>query len=297
MKSKLSLKNLAKRGLLVNFIFLLSFFISGCTISTEPTYLKEDIPKAVQDICKNEYKIGVKAKLVGSTLWVYLPLEDLLIKSDKPERYIEKFAIEENKSEFKERVFSIEYQIKAIPEEEKFQEYRYNKDALDKINDIWKVLRRVLFSMERTKRSEPNFFCIVAADIKNAFEVKEIFYYLDFKKVSYGFISWNEYQHRTINETVVLPSIIGDEEGLHLEYKDINMEEFIAAQIKNRIKLKFQKPEVDKNADIDKEILKIITYTINIYGFKDFQGVESYNLLSKNRIILNSKAVLAGPTE
>jgi len=52
------------------------------------------------------------------------------------------------------------------------------------------------------------------------------------------------------------------------------LEEFIADQIQNRIKLKFQKPEVPANADIDKEVLKIVNYTLAAYQFK--------NLLSWN---------------
>lgn len=295
MRSRLSLKNLVKRAL--RKLVVLSCLICGCTYSTSPTYLKENIPGAIQDICKSEYRFDVKATLAGSTLWIYFAVEDLLEKTDKPKKYSEKFEIGANKSGVKNGSLTIEYSIKPIPDKEKSDDYKYNKKVQEQQNNIWKALRRVLFSMETTKRSEPKFFCLVTADIKNGFEIKQIFYYLDLKKFSYGFISSEEYLHRIAEELDISPLIIGDKEGLHLEYRDFSLEEFVVMQIEQRIKFKFQKPEVDKNADIDKEVMKVAQYTLKTYGFKDFSEIELYNLLTKNRIIFNKAAVLAGSSE
>ncbi len=276
---------------------LLIILLCGCTSSTTPTYIQENIDTAVKDVCKKEYRIDVVTKLVGSTLWIYLPLEDIFEKSEKPEKYVERFEIKDNREDFQGGTLDLEYLIRPIADQEKTNELKYNKSALDKVNDVWKVVRRVLFSMERLKGNEPQFFVMVTADIKNGFEIKEISYIEDLKKVSYEFISWGEYQHRTIQDTAISPAIVGDKEGLHLDYQDITMQNFIAAQIRQRIKLKFQKPEVDKSADIDKEILKIVVYTLKTYSFKDFSSVELNNLLTNNKIILNQAAVWARPTE
>jgi hypothetical protein len=294
MKSRPYLKNSVRTGLNLLVIICL---ISGCTSSTAPTYLKEDIQDALQNICKNEYKIDLKATLVGSTLWIYLPVEGMFEKSDKPEKYSEKFAIDNDEAKFNEGVLKVEYMVRDVPENEKLQEYKYNKDAMDKIGNVWKSLRRVVFSMGHSKDNLPKFFCLVTADIKNGFEMREVSYYLDLKKVSYELISWSEYQHRVISSTGISPAIIGDKEGRHLIYSDISMEEFLASQIQQRIKLKFQKPEVDKNSDIDKEILKIAVYTLKTYGFTDFSSVELNNLLTKNKTVLNQAALLAKPME
>lgn len=278
-------------------ILFITCLIAGCASSITPTYTKEEITTAIQDIVKSEYKLDVKTKLVGETLWIYLPVEDLIVKSDKPEKYIERFTIEQNKSEFKDDSLKLEYLIKMVPEKEMYQEYKYNKDVLAKTNHIWTVLRRVIFSMERSKKDEPKFYYLITADIKNGFEIKELSYYLDLKKVSYEFISFGEYQHRSIQDVNIAPEIVGDKEGIHINYKDVSLEDFILDQIKHRIKLKFQKPEVDKNADIDKEIIKVIVYTIKTYGFRDFSEVELNNLLTQNKIILNQAAVWARPME
>jgi hypothetical protein len=288
---------LVKYGLPFNLIIISLFIIPGCTYSTTPTYLKENIDQAIQDICKNEYSVDVKVKLVGSTLWIYLPLENMIVKSSKPQKYTEKFAIEENKDELRDGVLKVDYLIKAIPEQEKYEDIEYNKSALDKMNNAWKALRRVLFSLKQFKKGNPEFCCFVTADILNGFEVREILYIQDLKKVSYEFISWGEYHHRDIQESLVSDKILGDREGAHLDYRDITMEEFITKQIKHRIKLKFQKPEVEKTVDFDKEILKIIVYTLKTYGYKDFSSVELSNLLTNNTITLSQAAIWARPIE
>lgn len=288
-------KNSVNRGLLFS-IFIIAF-LTGCSFSTRPTFLKENIPDAIQDILKKEYKIDIKARLVGETLWIYMPVENLLEKADKPEKYFERFIVKQNKSRLQVDSLNIEYWINAAPETEKKQDIKYNKDILEKINNVWTVVRRVLFSMERTNTPEPKFICLIVADIKNGIVIKEITYYLDLKKVSYNFISMGEYQHRVIQDVEYAPEVIGDKEGLSLKYTDITLDDFLTEQIRCRIRLKFQKPEVDKNADIDKEIAKIVVYTIKTYGFKDFSEVELNNLDTNNKVILNRAAVWARSTD
>lgn len=294
-KLRLSLKNLARTGF---SLFIIISHLLGCYSSPTPSFLQEDIDKVIRDICWTEYKTEVKVKLSGQTLWVYLPLEDIIEKSDKPQEYVERFVIEQNKSLFNNGQLRLGYLIKPVPEQEKHQEtIKYSDDALKKINGVWGVIRRVLFSMKLSKEKEPKFICVVTADIKNGFIIQDTAYYPDLKKVSYGFISPGEFQHRAVQNTEVFPRIIADKDGYHLNYREISMEEFLAWQIQHRIKLKFQKPEVEKNADIDKEILKIIIYTLKTYGFKDFSEVELNNLLTNNKISLNRRAVLERPSE
>jgi hypothetical protein len=294
MKLRLSLKNLARRVL---NLCIIACLIGGCSSSTAPTYQKKDIEKSIQDICKNEYKLDVKVKLVGSTLWIYVPIEGLIEKSNKPEKFTEKFNIEQNKGEFANGNFKFNYSIKPIPEQVKFQDFKYNKKALENINNVWKVLRRVIFSMQCAKGEEPEFYSLIFADMNMGIQIKELSYYLDLKKVSYGYISWEEYQHRSILDQDLAPEAIQDREGLHINYKDITLKDFVLAQIQHRIKLKFQKPEVDKNVDIDKEILKIIEYTLKTYNFKGFSEVELNNLLTNSRVILNQAAIWEKPIE
>jgi hypothetical protein len=294
-KSKLSSKSLARAGLKLIPLIL---FLSACTSSTTPSFVKEDISRAVKDICKKEYHLDIITNLTGRTFWVYMPLENIVTKPPQPEKYIERFLVEEKRNRFDENVLRINYLIKPIPETEKQQEMSLDKSINTKIFNILQVIRRVLFSIDnRQTKNNPVFFCIVTADTANGFELRQIFHLLDLKKISYGFISQTEYQHRIVQETEVSGQIIGDKEGRHLTYSDVTLEDFLAGQIQGRIRMKFQKPEVEKNTDIDREIVKIVSLTLNTYAFKDFALVEMSNLDSGAKVILNQAAIFSAPKE
>jgi len=271
----------------------LILFLSSCTSSTAPSFSREDIPAKVKAISKKEYKLDLSARLIGSTLWVYLPLEDIISKPAQPEKYIERFLLEDQKNSLNEKILKVNYLVKPTAEKEKQQDVSIDKSVNEKIFNVLQVIRRALFSMDNSGKDQPLFFCIVTADIKNGLEIKQIFHLMDLKKLSYGLISQTEYQHRIIQDTAISAQIIGDKEGNRLDYREITLEDFIADQIQSRIKLKFQKPEVEKNTDIDKEVLKIIGYTLNAYGFKDFTLAEITNLASGAKTVLNQTAILA----
>ena len=294
MKSKPSSKSLVKTALKI-LPFIL--FLSACSSSTSPSFLKEDITQAIKDIYKKEYKLDVSTRLIGSTLWVYMPLEDIISKPSKPEKYIERFLLEDKKSSLDEKILKVNYLIRPTTEKEQQQEMTIDKSVNEKIFNLLQVIRRVLFSIDNSKKDQPLIFCIITADIKNGFEIKQIFHLMDLKKISYGLISQTEYLHRVVQNTGVSLQIIGDKEGNHLDYRNITLEEFIADQIQSRIRLKFRKPEVESNADIDKEVLKIIAYTMNTYGYKDFTLVELSNEVTGVKTILNQTAIFANPKE
>lgn len=56
------------------FAVALSFFVSGCS----ETYPKGKVGESIVKICKDEYKIDVKAETIGKTIVIYLPLENLM---------------------------------------------------------------------------------------------------------------------------------------------------------------------------------------------------------------------------
>jgi len=53
---------------------LTAFLFSGCG----PSYPKENLEKEIVKLCKNEYKIDIKSKVLGKTLAVFIPLKSLL---------------------------------------------------------------------------------------------------------------------------------------------------------------------------------------------------------------------------
>lgn len=297
MKSRLSSKKLARAARNSFLFFTSAILIFGCSSSTKPSFANKDIEQAVQDICLKESQIGVKTKLMGSTFWAYLPLEGMLVKDDKPKKYTVKFVVEQLICRLNEKKLEVYYLIKSVPPKEETQEYKYDKKALDKMYNTLAAIRRVVFSLDHSKEEEPRFYCMVTADIRDGFEIQEVSHYLDLKKLTYGLLSSTEYQHRTPQEIKSDPKIIGDKTGSHILYKDITLTEFITQQIEHRIKLKFEKAEMEKKADMDKEILKLVVYTVKTYDFKDFDEVVLYNLATNNKVVLNRAAVFATPSD
>ena len=294
MKSKLFSKSLVKTGLK---ILPLIFFLSACNSSVTPSFVKEDITSAVTDICKKEYQLNLVTKLVGQTLWVYMPLTDIVTKLPKPEKYTERFSVEDNKNSLSDGILKINYSIKPVEDKEITQDMSLDKKVNEKIFNVLQVIRRVLFSTDNSKINNPLFFCIVTADIKNGFLIKQTFHLSDLKKFSYGLISQTEYQHRIVQDTLVSALIVDDSEGIYMDYQNITLEDFITSQIQNRIRIKFQKPEVERNVDIDKEVLKIVTYTTNTYGFQNFNLLEMNNLVEAKKAIFNRTALSGTPKD
>jgi hypothetical protein len=296
-RSRLFSKNSARAAR--NSLILLTgaLLIFGCSSSTKPSFSKQDIEQAIHDICLKESKIDVKTKLIGSTFWLYLPIEGMLAKDDRPKKYTVRYVVEQLVVRLTERKLRVYYLIKTIKPKEVSQEFKYSKQALDKMYAAMLALRRVIFSLDNSREKEPQFYCMVTADIKDGFEIQEISYCLDLKKLTYGLISSTEYQHRTPQSAKEDPGIIGDKDGNHILYKDITMADFIVAQIEHRIRMKFMKGEFDKGSDIDRKILKLAVYTIKAYEFKDFDEVELYNLATNNKTTLNRAAIYATAAE
>jgi hypothetical protein len=288
MKSKRSSRNLA-RAALNKFLFgVLCLNLCGCFFSAgKSTYTTQTISKALQDLALAEYKMEISARVVGSTFWVYMPVTDLFIKNPKPEKYPEKFKILKNVGAFKAASFIGEYNIKPVAITDKTQEYKINKEISERIGTLWKLIRRVCFSIEPAQRDDIKFVVMIIGDVKNGFEVKQIFYMRDLKKASYNLMSIWEFQHRVIQDSLVSPLVIGDKTGRHLEYRDLTLPEFVAQQIEYRVSLKFQKPEVEQNADIGREIARIITETLRMYELTGVEEVEFKNLGENATIKLN----------
>ena len=292
-RSRRSSRNSARRGL-CNFccgLLALLVILCGCSVCGTFTYCKTNLAVSIPEILKKEYKTDSVARLVGQTLWVYLPVENMIEAPEKPQKYIEKFDVKRNRSRFVGPILRSEFYVKPVPAREKIQETAISKQAMDTISNAWKVIRRVVFSMHPREREEVKFFVLVISDIKLGYEIREYFYYQDLSKVSYGLISVGEYQHRVVQESGGGKGIVGDVLGTHLEYTDMTLRDFVTRQIQHRVGLKFQKPEVEPGIDIDKEMQKVVADTLRIYGIKDFERAELNNLVSQQRSLLENRDV------
>ena len=295
MKSRPSSKSLARTAL--SLLFTASL-LAGCSSPPLASYSKEYVQNAIHNAAAQEYRIDCRARFAGDTLWIYLPVEDIFIPAKgKPQKNLELFTVDYCKANYAAKglddTITLEYLVKPVHEKQiSNPPYQYNKEVSERISKLSKVALRVLHDTGYSQQEKVRFLCMVVADIKNGFEIKEIMYYPDLKKLSYGIMDSYEYTHRTIQDYNVAPQqIIGDRKGMHLDWKEITMREFILKQIEQRVRLKFRKPEVKQDKDIDKEIVATAIYTIRNYNFRNFDRMEFDNLLSNTKIVLTRKQV------
>ncbi len=286
MRLKLYSRNLARLVLLFSFLGLV--LLNGCQNSIEPTYKEDQIPQIVKKICKDEYSLDVTTKRVGSTLWIYAPLQKILHKE---------FGQSEDKI--------------------------FDDDMAEKLRNILTTVGRVLISSDNS----PEFYALLASDVNLGIDYAMIGSALDIKKSYSGFIAWPEANKRYVIQFNLEPMAIDDYKGSHLKPIDIKMPDFLALQIAQRISgffqsegnknnFKVEKVEgrfnsgafifdysitqtgnLENKTDIKKEILKTIAYCVKTYDFRDFFSIELTDLATKDKIILNQAAILDKSTE
>lgn len=219
-----SSKNLSTLYLLLSTLF----FLSGCG----PTYPKEKITQGIIDLCKKEYKVTVDVKTIGNTVAVYLPVDNLF-----------------------DAVLNLDTK------------------ASKKINDVILGVSRVTLSTD----AKFDFYVVIAQDPRmSEIEIVYIRYVNDVKRFLLGDISRDEYSKRAVivlktppqaERERVLKNLfsklnIESSEDIIKEYveaeqnvygigeisywnekfflKEIDISEFLANQIEERIKLEFR---------------------------------------------------------
>lgn len=262
--------------------------LSGCANPSEPTYKEKDIPYLVKKICKEEYNLEVSTKRTLTTLWIYAPLSKIL---------------------------HADYGIKA--------DKIFDEEMVNKLRNILTTVGRVLISSDNT----PEFFALLASDIKLGLDYTLIGCVLDIKKSYAGFIPETEANHRYVIRFKVNPEAINDTTGVHLKAYDIKLPDFLAEQISQRIGSHFQGEDrkkyfqveksegkfsdgiftfayainqiaqPDKKIDIKKEALDIITYCLKTYEFKEFLMLEVTDLNTADKLVLSKAAIWERPID
>lgn len=243
-------------------ILVYSICIFGLLSGCGPTYPKEKVQEGIVNLCNKEYKVTVDTKIVGNTVAVYLPVENLF-----------------------DAVLNLDTK------------------ASKKINDVILGVSRVSLSTD----AKFDFYVVIAQDPKTPeVEIVYIRYVDDIKRFLLGDISREQYSSRAVImlktppqaerervlkdlfsklniedsdeiikgylETEQDVSAIGEISYWHNKFfiKEINISEFLASQIEERIKMEFR-----VNRDLNKW-----------YEFKSCGGkfVKGQN---RNRFVFN----------
>jgi hypothetical protein len=62
-------------------LLILLPFINSCSTSEITSAFSANLPQDIVTVCKKEYKIDIEAEILGNTLYVYLPLDDIILST------------------------------------------------------------------------------------------------------------------------------------------------------------------------------------------------------------------------
>ncbi len=287
------------------FLVFLSFYLCGCFKfgTKEPVNLSQAQEKLIQ-IAKDEFHYDIVTKRVGKTIWVYLPIKYPLVEakaanentpnSNQP---TESLSLRFIDARFNEKNFEIEYDIATTKTYSKSLGYTsgYSQEYLKAQQNILSAIQRSFLDLDplHAKESLPQFIVFVIADVVRGIEIVHTVYFDDLKKglSLIAALSQEEFTKRFVYEVRGDNKIKEDLEGKHIEYREINLSEFLAKQIVQRITYKYQSSAFSPSEDTKKEILKQAADVIDAYNFSDFEGVKITDLNTKTTETIQKPAL------
>jgi hypothetical protein len=263
-------------------IIILLFFLAGCGGGHEKVKFSVTTSAALQkfEVLSKEAGYSPVFKLTGSTLWVYMPLEEPLMNIQAGES-----SAVASKSPGAAKMSLVYYDVKfnagefnIVYDDEMRRTYpsninyktSYRESYQQKQQSILNFILRAFYDAK-----EPEFIVLVFADIVNGMEAKTIFYFDDMRKASSmpPALSTDEYAKRFITEVNGEKGAIGDKEGRHLDWKPLSWPDFLTRQIKHRIAFKFQQSTFPPSQETRQELAQICLDAIKAYDFKDYKAI------------------------
>ena len=278
-KSKRYLKNSVKLVLL----FSLLFSFSNCT-RKEPPYKRGEVEERIIGAFKKDINIDVITKVTADTLHIYIPLKEELLhvirSSAPPKKDISFFYAD---CAYKEDIFSIKYAAESIPLQKQFMEnvtYNLTEYASNIMNKAYYLMQTALTD----SKEHFDFFVVYMADTKNGIEMILTIQETDLKNFFGMALPFAEFNQRVIRQIRGDRKIIGDATARHIEFKGIEMKDFICDLVIQR--LLYSNFESNKIDSIQEEILKIFYITVASYGFDEYEEVRLLDILNNTEELL-----------
>lgn len=275
----------------------LSSLVTGCTKPAPPPVSISQAQQKLEAKCRDDFDMHVVTRQVGNTFYVYLPTDkplfDYEAQKDQgeavPEKKNAKYTINFIDGKFEKNDFQFEYDIIDRKKSSK-EDYGFNSSYTDSYvkqqNNLFVAVSDTFFDVKETSKEKlPEFFVLIITDIVKGIESRSTFYLTDFKRYMSGDLPYEEYMKRYLAETKGGQSFIGDEIGTHIDYKEVQMSDFLAKQITNRINFKFQRSDFSPSDEYDNDIVAQIADTLRYYNFKAFEHVRLNNLRLNRRYI------------
>ena len=86
-------------------------------------------------------------------------------------------------------------------------------------------------------------------------------------------------------------NIIGDTEGKHLNYLDLNWPTFLAKQMANPIRFKYTQSAFPPGPDTIRELTLIAATTLNSYDFKAYEAVRLNDMAKESQLSISKEEI------
>lgn len=281
-------------------IGLLCCLCTGCSKPPEPPPSLTEAQQRLEDKCREEFNLYILSRQVGKTLYIYLPTDKPIFdyeaqkEKGQPLETTKKktsFNINFLETHFKERNFLIEYDItdqKKTSQRDYGYSSSYSESYIKQQNDLFVALSTIYVDTKPADNETPiDFIVIIIRDIKKGIEASSTIYFNDFKRYMAGDLPWEEFMKRFLPDTKGSQKFIGDETGKHVEYIDIQLSDFLAKQMLNRIQFRFQRSDFTPDIKFEDELLSEVANTLNYYKFDAFDYVKLDNLRDNKKYMFD----------
>lgn len=244
----------------------------------------------------------IKLRSVGHTLWIYLPLRERIIdikaSEGKRKQQVEtsdKMSVKHVQADFNDDRLTIEHDIQQYKTYQKDPGYgsNYSDEYSQAQQELMQAVSRVYFDYAEELRlagenpdepqdlpGVPAFIVMVITDIDKGIEIESMFFFQDLQKAMSMIpsITGDEFLKRYVADIRGNPDAVGNKDGGHLNYRDIDMKEFLARQIENRVNFKYTHSAILPTENTREEVLQAVSETLQAYEYFAVTGVTLKDL-------------------
>ncbi len=279
-----------------------SLCLTSCNRVKPPEILPiTEVHQKFIDLCKTDYHLEVLLKPLANTLWIYIPTTEPIVdykatpkSPDAQKEPKEKYTVKFLETSYHDHNFYIDYDIqktKTYPPKDLGVGSDYSEKFSAINRNIFTAIMRSYFDVnpnEGASESQvdkaisenhlPQFFVVTIANIERGVKLEFTFTLDDFKKQAIGYLPYEEFSQRMIYEMSGDESMINDKTGEHLNVHEIDLSDFLAKQIANRINFKYGRSDFPPSSDTKAELLYHVNQAVDAYNFTDFDAVSLHDL-------------------
>jgi hypothetical protein len=266
---------------LLPVVIIVAFALCGCQKKPPEKVPAATLSEAEQKFVstlRNEHKLNVYVFEAGTTLWIYLPMEEDLVDyhgthRTEDARQKKQFIINTFEGNVKDSNYRFLFDITDGLKTAK--DPGYKSDATEAFVKnrtlIYGTINESFTDLDKTKA--PEFIGVIVANIKKGIAYKTIFNLHDYTLYRSEVLPFEEYNMREISELYGDDTLIGDKTGKNLVLKPVEWPWFLIEEIKNRVNFKFLRSDFPPNGDVVIEITTAIANTFRYYDYTNFTSV------------------------